>query len=961
MKLSHRLLAVVALALIPLSALQVRNAFQREAQQTEQTYEEARRLLRLIEDEQAGNVLGIRQTLGTLRQTEAIVGRDVAACQGLMDRLRNEYPPYLDIQVTNAKGVITCATDRRAVGVDVSDRPHVREVLAGNDFFIGGSIKARTTGLGVLPFSLGYRDQATGGIAGAIIAGLDIAWLETYFSSKALPPTVVLTVADRDGTIIARVPDLSAPGQPDGVGASLSNGYMALFNRSGSGVERVGGPDGSVRMVAFSPIDDRVEGLFLSVGIDEVGALEQIHRTRNGALAVLVAIALFTVASVLLIGRRYVQEPAERLAAAADRWRAGDFSLRIFIPSSAREFAALAEDFNGMADALEARDRALKASEGQHRAVFETAVDAMVVIDDKGVIQTSNPAAAKTFGYDAAELKGRNVSMLMGEEHGSRHDGYLRNYLQTGVRRIIGVGREVEGRRSDGSVFPLELAIAEWRGPDDNLYFTGIMRNISARRAAEREVEEERSRLRSVIENAPFPAIVHGDDGEVLHISRAWLDITGYTREQLPTIEAWSSLAYGDSRNDLRVATKAGVDHLYSLDRSMDEGEYVILTAEGNKRIWAFRSSPVGGDMSGRRLVVSMAADITERRDGEERLKLLMREVDHRAKNALMVVQSIVQLSRSEDPAQFSMAVEGRIQAMARAHSLLAAARWSGADLQHLLTEELAAYGGDGKVVVDGPPISIRPEATQAVSLALHELTTNAAKHGALSTDTGQVRVTWTLPEAETELSVDWSETGGPEISGQPSRGGFGSVLLRQVVEAQLGGELRLTWSSAGLSCVIRLPGDTWQASGVRMTAPAASAPLAPVTTSHAGRRVLVVEDEALTAMALQLLLEDAGYIVLGPVGRVEDALDLLRSGPPDAAVLDVNLFGATVDPVASRLEDMGVPFLFCTGYHSGGTAGERHPTAPVLGKPVNANSLLAAVSGLMSAEPRAVATAGNA
>lgn len=128
---------------------------------------------------------------------------------------------------------------------------------------------------------------------------------------------------------------------------------------------------------------------------------------------------------------------------------------------------------------------------------------------------------------------------------------------------------------------------------------------------------------------------------------------------------------------------------------------------------------------------------------------------------------------------------------------------------------------------------------------------------------------------------------------------------------------------------------------------------------THAGRRVLVVEDEALTAMAIQMLLEDAGYAVLGPVGRVEDALDLLRSGPPDAAVLDVNLFGATVDPVAATLEDMGVPFLFCTGYHNGGTAGERHPKAPVLGKPVNANNLLAAVGGLISGEARAGSAAG--
>lgn len=120
-------------------------------------------------------------------------------------------------------------------------------------------------------------------------------------------------------------------------------------------------------------------------------------------------------------------------------------------------------------------------------------------------------------------------------------------------------------------------------------------------------------------------------------------------------------------------------------------------------------------------------------------------------------------------------------------------------------------------------------------------------------------------------------------------------------------------------------------------------------TPVQSGRRVLIVEDEALTALAVQALLESAGYVVLGPVGRVEDALELLRSGPPDAAVLDINLFGTTVDPVAFRLEDMGVPFLFCTGYTKGGGVGEQYPGAPVLNKPVNANNLLAAVNSLVS------------
>jgi CheY-like chemotaxis protein len=285
---------------------------------------------------------------------------------------------------------------------------------------------------------------------------------------------------------------------------------------------------------------------------------------------------------------------------------------------------------------------------------------------------------------------------------------------------------------------------------------------------------------------------------------------------------------------------------------------------------------------------------------------------------------------------------------MARAHSLLADARWSGADLQRLLTDELAAYA-DERVDLSGPPISLRPEATQAVSLALHELATNALKHGALSEEDGRLNISWSYTEPGASLTIHWQETGGPPIQGEPMRHGFGSVLLRQVVESQLGGALDLMWLKGGLFCHLSIPGDTWQASGVMETISLGVIKAPIQLPAHAGRRVLVVEDEALTAMALQQLLEDAGYIVLGPVGRVEDALDLLRSGPPDAAVLDVNLFGATVDPVAAMLEDMGVPFLFCTGYHSGATAGTRHPYAPVLGKPVNANNLLNAVSGLIS------------
>lgn len=136
------------------------------------------------------------------------------------------------------------------------------------------------------------------------------------------------------------------------------------------------------------------------------------------------------------------------------------------------------------ASARRRADRALQESEARMRAIFETAVDAILTIDECGVIERANPAAERMFGYREAELAGRNVAMLMPEPYRSLHDGYLGHYLRTGERRIIGIGREVHGLRRDGAVFPMELAVAEMRLGQRRM-FTGLVRDITARKAAE--------------------------------------------------------------------------------------------------------------------------------------------------------------------------------------------------------------------------------------------------------------------------------------------------------------------------------------------------------------------------------------------------------------------------------------------------------------------------------------------
>ena len=416
--------------------------------------------------------------------------------------------------------------------------------LAGAEFFIGGQILPRTKQDLALPFSIPYWNSESGAVSGAVTALLNLEWLDDYLAAKPLPPSFTMTVADRDGQIITQIPHVS-----NGMGSKLPDSFMSLLCRNSQGIDNMIYPDGTERLVAYSPASVGQQGLFTALTVDNSIALHQIKNDRNIALLILLTLTAGTAIAIMWVGERYVKEPAARLADVALRLRAGDLAARADIAPSAGEFAALADDFNAMASALDMRERALQASESQHRAIFETAVDAMVVIDVAGIIQAVNPAAAKTFGYTMDELIGDNVSLLTGDEHRDLHDGYIANYLRTGTKRIIGIGREVQGCRKDGSLFPLELSIAEWRGPNGKKFFTGIMRNISARRAAEHEVEEERDRLRRIVEGAPFPVIVHAEDGEVLHISRTWLDITGYSREELATMDDWVERAYGSGKS----------------------------------------------------------------------------------------------------------------------------------------------------------------------------------------------------------------------------------------------------------------------------------------------------------------------------------------------------------------------------------------------------------------------------
>jgi two-component sensor histidine kinase/DNA-binding response OmpR family regulator len=341
--------------------------------------------------------------------------------------------------------------------------------------------------------------------------------------------------------------------------------------------------------------------------------------------------------------------------------------------------------------------------------------------------------------------------------------------------------------------------------------------------------------------------------------------------------------------------------------------------------------------------VDGVTVDITDRRETERRQALLAREVDHRARNALAIVQSVIRLtSTTETTDAFKEAVDGRVRALAQAHELLAQARWQGADIVRLVQEELAPYDATGqRVRISGPSVVIAPDRAQTIALILHELATNAAKYGALSVPTGVVTISWQIVHAELRLA--WVETGGPRVQ-PPSRQGVGTRIIRASASAIRGGHVDFAWPPDGLALTLVVPATNSELVLVRQSVEHDNVVRLQVA---AGRRVLLVEDETLTGMFMHDLLESFGYHVAGPFMSVEDALAAAETESICAAILDINLRGKPVDPVADVLVRRSVPFMLVTGYASDHIA-ERFAQVPALRKPIAPDALRAALMDLL-------------
>lgn len=475
---------------------------------------------------------------------------------------------------------------------------------------------------------------------------------------------------------------------------------------------------------------------------------------------------------------------------------------------------------------------------------------------------------------------------------------------------------------------------------------------VTQRRRAEADLRRQEGELRAVFRQALVGILECDRDGRIVSVNDKLCDMARRSESEL----------IGMQLEDLTEAEDAVREApLFAAARDRGEGYVIekrIVWPDSTARWMHGTVTPVVDAAGWVSRIAIMCEDITQRHDDEERQKLLMAELNHRVRNNLATIQAIARLTARSNAskAEYVESLQGRISCMSRIHSLLTRERWQGANLQDIVRDELSTYSRLDGVNFDGPMITLGTRHALDLALVIHELSTNAVKHGALSAPGGKLTIDWRyeLVGGAPHLKLRWEESDGPKVTA-PARKGYGIYMIESALSGG-GTKVSLTFPDTGAVCTIDMPMVRSEAESVAPT-PAPSSSPAPVFAAKPSaarkidrRRVLLVEDDPVLGFELQSALADSGLDVIGPARTLPEALALAADKHIAAAVLDIHLGGVMVFPVAEYLRSRALPILFITGYDIAAVAPEPLRNAPVMQKPVDAGDLVGRIRALMDA-----------
>src|SRR5713101_5303683 len=335
-----------------------------------------------------------------------------------------------------------------------------------------------------------------------------------------------------------------------------------------------------------------------------------------------------------------------------------------------------------------------------------------------------------------------------------------------------------------------------------------VIQDLDARKRAEEDLKASKDRLQLALNVAQLGSYQYDPRHRVFSGDTRCQEIFHFDKNEA-VIEEVMKLVHRDDVERVSAALEAALD---PVDPRRSATEFRLRRGDGEIRwVETLGLAYFEGDGRERRAVsfVGTVQDITERKEREEKEHLLMREINHRAKNMLSVVDAIAHQTATRSPEDFVERFSERIQALAANQDLLIRNEWNGVEVEDLVHAQLAHFAGliGSRISVHGPKLRLKAASAQAIGLALHELATNAGKYGALSTDAGRVDVRWGTDGAT--LTMSWTERDGPPVSA-PKRRGFGTIVMETMAERSVDGTVDLDYASSGL---------TW-----RLTCPAANA-----------------------------------------------------------------------------------------------------------------------------------------
>ncbi len=577
---------------------------------------------------------------------------------------------------------------------------------------------------------------------------------------------------------------------------------------------------------------------------------------------------------------------------------------------------------------------------------------AVYTTDAEGRITFYNEAAAELWGH-RPEL---GTSHWCGSWRLYRPDGTPLPHDECPMAVALKEGRPVRGleaiaERPDGTrvrflPFPTPLRNASGQ-------LTGAV-NLLMDVSDRHEASLQSARLAAIVESSDDAIISKTLQGRITSWNEGAARIFGYDASEMlgESITRIIPPELYTEEEEILAKLKQG-EHI-------DHYETVRVAKDGRRLHVSISISPLH-DRFGTVIGASkIGRDITERKEAEKLQAILTNELVHRIKNTLATVQAIAtqSLLRARSPADFVTGFSGRVQALAKAHTLLTKTMMQGVDVMGLVNEQVLLGGqDDNRIACSGPALVLGAQDTLHLGLILHELATNARKFGSLSVPQGRLSVSWQLrSNGARALLLWWKESGGPEVK-SPATPGFGSLLIEQTLRSH-GGEASLNYDVKGFTCEITLPiAQNDAAAQIELEAAPIDIARQPAlqrddrSPGLSGKRILLIEDEPLVSMDIESILSAAGCAIHGPAGNIQEAKRLIDEGEYDAALVDANLEGHPIDEIAELLKQRGCPFAFVSGYgREALPAGFR--TAVLVAKPYSRNQLLATVELLVS--PRA-------